>query len=174
MISKWKLIESEIVLDNFYKVARKRYKLPDGKEKDFYIALQSKTVIILPITQDNQVILVRQYRPGPDQIITELPAGRIEEGEEVLEAANRELIEETGYSGEAKWVAESPVSPYSTKWRNTIVITNCQQVTKQKTDDSEFIEVEIMPLNKFRVYIKSGKLTHTESAYLGLDYLGLL
>ncbi len=174
MISKWKLIDTEIVLDKFYKVARKRYKLPEGKEKDFYIALQHKTVIILPITQDNQVVLVRQYRPGPDRIITELPAGRIEEGESALETAKRELLEETGYQGDAKWVAESPVSPYSTKWRNTIVITNCKKIAKQKTDESEFIEVVLMPLNEFRDYIKSGKLTHTESAYLGLDYLGLL
>lgn len=174
MIYKWKLIKSEIVLDKFYKVARRCYKLPNGKEKDFYIALQNNTVIILPITQDNQVVLTRQYRPGPDQIITELPAGRIEEGEKVLEAAARELLEETGYQGESKWVAKSPVSPYSTKWRNTIVVTNCKQIAKQKTDESEFIEVVLMPLNEFRDYIKSGKLTHIESAYMGLDYLGIL
>jgi ADP-ribose pyrophosphatase len=173
-IKKWKLVKSEKILDEYMSIAKRRYLLPSGKEKDFYIDLHGKSVIVLPITKDNQIVLVRQYRPGPDEILTELPAGRVEKGEDVLEAAERELLEETGYKGEAKFIVKAPTGAYSTKWRHTVLVTNCEKISDQKTDDSEFIEVVLMSMDELRGHVRTGKLTSPESVYLGLDYLGLL
>ncbi len=57
-------------------------------------------VVIIPLLNDNEILMLRQYRPGPQEWILELPAGTLERGEDPIDAAARELLEETGYRAE--------------------------------------------------------------------------
>ena len=152
----------------------KLFELPNGKVDDFTIKDERSTVCVLALTGTNEVILAKQFRPGPEGVLLELPGGGLEEGETALEAAARELLEETGYAGDIQHVTTCLDCGYSNMRRECFVATNCKKVAEQKLDDTEFIEVVLMPLPDFRTHLKSGKLTDVEVGYLGLDFLGML
>ncbi|MFW5884779.1 MAG: NUDIX hydrolase [Patescibacteria group bacterium] len=150
------------------------FKLPDGKVSDFYIKNEGPAVGILALTKNQQVILVKQFRPGPKEILDELPGGYVDENETPEEAARRELLEETGYKGKAEFVTTAYDCAYSTMKRHCVVVTKCEKVAEQNLDKTEFAEVVLMTLAEFRELLKSGKNTDIEVGYIGLDYLGLL
>ena len=73
--------------------------LYNGSKAVFEKLKRPDTVIILPVLPDGRIILIEEEQPGSDLVIG-IPGGRIDEGEEVLEAVKRELLEETGYEAE--------------------------------------------------------------------------
>lgn len=174
MIKKWKILTEELIDLGYRKLFRRNYLLPNGEEAEFLIKKEPVVVCMVPFTKDKKVVLTKQYRPGPDKILLELPGGGVEENEKPEEAALRELVEETGYTGEIKYVGPSVDSAYSTLERHNFVILNAEKVGEQKLDDTEFIEVEEVSLDEFRKHLQSGQLTDVETGYLGLDFLGLL
>lgn len=174
-IVKWKELSREIAFQKYArKIERVVFKLPDGKESDFYVKKEGPAVGILAITKDKKVILVKQFRPGPNEILDELPGGYIDVGETPEQAAQRELLEETGYKGKARLVTQAYDCAYSTMNRYCVVITSCEKFASQKLEETEFAEVVLLPLNQFRDLLKSGKNTDIEIGYLGLDFLNLL
>jgi ADP-ribose pyrophosphatase len=99
-IKPWKLISSEMPLDEkWYRVRKDTVEIRPGRViDDYYVGLFNDIVMVAAITKDNQIVLVRQYKHGAGQILTELPAGYMENNEEPLAAAKRELQEETGFT----------------------------------------------------------------------------
>ncbi|MFA5961106.1 MAG: NUDIX hydrolase [Parcubacteria group bacterium] len=174
-IEEWEELSREIVFQKYSrKIEKVIFRLTNGKEKDFYIKKEGPAVGILAITKDEQVILVKQYRPGPGKILDELPGGYVDSGESPKQAAERELLEETGYEGKMQLVTMAYDCAYSTMNRCCMVATNCEKVANQKLDDSEFAEIVLLSLDDFRQLLRSGKMTDVEVGYLGLDYLKLL
>jgi ADP-ribose pyrophosphatase len=174
-IKKWKELSREIIFQKYSrKIEKVIFRLANKKEKDFYIKKEGPAVGILAITKDEQVILVKQYRPGPSEILNELPGGYVDDGESPKRAAERELLEETGYKGKMQLVTMAYDCAYSTMNRYCMVATSCEKVANQKLDDSEFAEIVLLPLDDFRQLLRSGKMTDVEVGYLGLDYLKLL
>lgn len=174
-LQKWKELSREIAFQKYSrKIEKVIYQLPNGEQSDFYIKEEGPATGILALTKDLQVILVRQFRPGPNEILAELPGGYIGKNQTPKQVAERELMEETGYKGKAKIVAQVYDCAYSTMNRYCVVITDCKKVTKQKLDRTEFVEVVLVSLYKFRQLLRSGKMTDVEVGYLGLDFLNLL
>lgn len=174
-IKKWKELSREIAFQKYSrKIEKVIYKMPDGKESDFYLKKEGPATAILALTKDQQVILVKQFRPGPNEILFELPGGYVGDGEAPEQAAERELLEETGYRGNAKLVTTAYDCAYSTMHRHCVVITDCQKIVEQNLDKNEFAEVTLMSLLEFRELLRSGKNTDIEVGYIGLDYLRLL
>ena len=174
-IEKWKELSREIVFQKYSrKIEKVMYKMPNGKENDFYLKKEGPATGILALTKDQRVILVKQFRPGPNEILNELPGGYVGKSETLEKAAERELLEETGYKGDTKLVATVFDCAYSTMNRYCVVVTDCKKVAEQKLDKNEFAEVVLMPLSEFRELLKSGKNTDVEVGYIGLDYLELL
>lgn len=129
---------------------------------------------VLALTEDNEVILAKQYRPGPQKILYELPGGYLDEGEKPEVSASRELLEETGYAGEIEFVGTSFDDAYSTMQRYCFVALNCKKIADQQLDDGEHVEIAYKSLEDFRSLLRSGEMTDVEVGYLGLDHLGLL
>lgn len=148
--------------------------LPNGKQCDFDIKNEGPAVCVLPLTKNNNVILTRQFRPGPEKIFLELPGGGLDNGEIPEQAARRELLEETGYKGDFEFVGTCFDCAYSTMKRYCFVAKNCEKIQEQKLDETEFIDVEEKTIEEFREILRSGEMTDVEVGYLALDFLGFL
>jgi|SRR3989339_325876 len=174
MIENWKKVKEEPFKAGFRKLIKKTFQLPNNKIVDFDIKQEGPAVCVLALTKDNNVILAKQFRPGPEKILLELPGGLIDQKESPENAAKREFLEETGYTGDFQLVGESLDCAYSTMIRYNFVATNCHKIQEQKLEDNEFTEVVEMSLEDFKKHLRSGQLTDVESGYMGLDYLKLL
>jgi ADP-ribose diphosphatase len=174
-IKKWQELSKELVFQKFSRgIEKVKYLLPDGNEMDFYLKKEGPAVAILALTKDQQIILVKQFRPGPGEILNELPGGFVGENEEPSQAAERELLEETGYKGKLQFVTTFFDCAYSTMKRHCFVATECGKISEQNLDQTEFAELVLMSLNEFRQNLKDGKNTDVEAGYIGLDFLNLL
>jgi ADP-ribose pyrophosphatase len=156
------------------KVLLKTYQLPNGLTELFFIDDDRHSVCLFPITEDNKVILVKQFRAGPEAVQLELPGGGLEPTEDPLKAAARELIEETGFEGEIQFLASLPYSPYSTGIRHCYLAVNCRRVKKLDLDPNEFLTVVLMELDEFKEKMRKAQVRGFEVGYLGLDKIGLL
>ena len=174
-IKPWKEISRKQIFKKFSrKIDEVIFELPDGSQSDFYIKAEGNASSILGLTPDNQVILVKQYRPGPKEILDELPGGFVDPDEDPQGAARREFIEETGYDGEFEFVGTCIDDAYSTMLRYLYVAKNCKRVGEPQNTATEQTEVVLLPLAEFRQLLRTGRLTDVEMGYLGLDYLNLL
>jgi ADP-ribose pyrophosphatase len=174
MTEAWQKLGEQSLELGRRKVLRRTFRLPDGNVDDFDIKQEPQVVCILAITPNQQVLLVRQFRPGPEKILLELPGGGIEPGEAPQQAAARELLEETGYTGTVEYISASLDCAYTTLVRHNFIATGCQKVQEPQTGTGEFTEPVTMSLAEFRQHLRQGQLTDIETGYLGLDYLDLL
>lgn len=174
-VQKWQELSREIAFQKYSrKIEKVMFKLPDGKETDFYIKREGPAAGVLAITKNKQVILVKQYRPGPEEVLLELPGGYVDPNEKPEKTMERELLEETGYKGKVKLVTTCFDDAYSTMNRYCFVATDCEKVSEPQTGEHEFVELELLTLEDFRNLLRSGKMTDVEVGYLGLDFLNLL
>ena len=174
-IEKWKEISREEIFSKYGRgIEKVDFKLPNGEINDFYIKRESVFVAALAITKDKKIILVKQFRPGPQEVLIELPGGYVDKGETPKQAAERELLEETGYGGNAEFVTSIIGDGYSTMEKNCVVVTDCEKISKQKLEENEFTEVVLMSMPEFRELLRSGRNSDVEVGYIGLDYLGFL
>lgn len=174
-IKKWEEISRETVFQKYSrKIDKVIFKLQDDSKRDYYIKNEGKVVAVLALTEDNKVILAKQYRPGPNKILLELPGGRVDDNEDVEKAGARELLEETGYKGDIELVMDLDDDGYSSRLKHCVIAKNCRKVAEQNLDETEFINVKVVSLNEFREILRSGRGTDIEIGYLGLDFLNLL
>lgn len=173
-IEKWKEISRELVFNKWRKVEKVVFEMQNGNIGDFYLKKDGPVSATLAFTKDKKVILAKQFRPGLNEILSELPGGLVEKNSNSLKTAERELLEETGYKGKMEFVSSYYVDGYSDRLGNIFVALDCEKVADQKLDEGEFIETELLSLEEFRKLLRSGKMTDVQGGYLGLDYLGLL
>ena len=144
---KWKVLSSEYLHRRPWLTVRKdAVQLPDGRvNPEYYILEYPDWVNIIALTKDGQMILERQYRHGLGKTCYELPCGVIEEGEAPLEAAKRELLEETGYAGGEwqEWMTLSPNPSTSTNLTHCFLVTGVEKVSEQHLDATEDITVSL-------------------------------
>lgn len=174
MLAPWQKLRETTLRVGHRSIIRKTFRLPDGKESIYDVTNDGDVVCILALTKEQTVVLVQQYRPGPEKILLELPGGFIEPGQSPTEAARDELLQETGFDGDIQFVATRAFSGYSNRTYHSFVATNCRRVQDQKLDPEEFLEVVELPLADFRHHLRHGQLTDTVTGYVGLDALGLL
>ncbi|MDH6129283.1 NUDIX hydrolase [Kitasatospora sp. GP82] len=174
--ASWREIERTTVFSKFGRsVDRVEFELPDGRKEEFYLKRECPGVAVLALTTDQRVILARQYRPGPDRVLYELPGGVLEPGEDALDAVVRELLEETGYQGEVHAAGPYWLDAYSNVRHFAFFATGCVKVAEPTPERTEFIDVVTFGLAEFRSRVlRSGEMTDTAAAYLALDVLNLL
>ena len=123
--------------------------LPDGRIADREIVEHNGGVAVIPVTDDGYVYMVTQYRLAAQQLMLEVPAGKLEKGEDPLECGKRELIEETGYKGnEFTFLGEFFVSPGYCKEKISIYLARGLEWQGQNLDDGEFLNVKKYSLDE--------------------------
>jgi len=129
---------------------------------------------VLALTPTGEVLLVRQFRPGPERAILCLPGGLVDEGETVEDAAVRELREETGYAAGS---LELVVSTRFGNWTNpryVAIARDCVLAYEQQVDEMEDCVPALMSVEDVRAELRSGQMATVDQAYLALDHAGLL
>lgn len=161
-VQKWKTLSSKLVFDNrWYRLRQDVVSLPNGHiVDDFFVSLRPDIATVLPITANEEVVFVRQYRHGIGEILLELPAGTFEAEEEPLAVAKRELAEETGYVAE-DWAQVATFYNSPVKQNNRIHLFKAQNVqltSAQQLDVTEDIEVVLKPIAAIPALIASGEI----------------
>ncbi len=175
MTNIWKEVKKEEVFRKYSRVINRiDFEMPNREVKDFYIKQEGPAVAVVALDEKKNVILARQFRPGPQKVFYELPGGYLDVNEEPKFSAARELKEETGYEGNIEFVGTCSDDAYSTMVRYCFVATNCKKVSGQKLDEGEYVEIVTKTLEEFREILRSGEMTDVEVGYLGLDFLKLL
>lgn len=170
----WKKLKEEPYKAGWRKMLRKTFVLLNGKEMDYDTRDDGRAVCGLALTPENKVVLVKVFRPGPEKVVMELPGGYINKDEEPITAAKRELLEETGYTGDFELVGGVLDDAYSNCVRYCFVAINSRKVQEPNWEEDEECEIVEMDLDSFRKHLRSGQLTDVEIGYLALDYLKLL
>jgi ADP-ribose pyrophosphatase len=149
--------------------------LPNGKHSKREIIKHPGAVAILPITDDNKIVMVEQFRKALERTIVEIPAGKLEKGEEPALCARRELEEETGYEcASLEWLISFYTSP---GFADEIVhLYVARGLVKKKDsaalDEDEFVNIEEVTLAEAVQYIRDQKIYDAKTAY-AIQYLQL-
>lgn len=166
MISKWETIEEKEV--GKFKIFNlswiKRQHPTMEKEGDFVVLKSPEWVNIIPITKENNIVFVEQYRHGTDEITLEIPGGLVEENENPMFASQRECLEETGFEGDGNATLlgyNVPNPAFLTNKCYSYVWFNCKKTSKQNLDPHEDINVVEIPMAKVKDYIIQGKIKHS-------------
>ena len=134
-----------------------------NREHEFYILESNDWVNVIPLTRQDEVVLIRQYRHGIQEITLEIPGGIVEDGDSPEETARRELLEETGYS-ESGMTLLGSVNANPAFLNNrcyTYIARDVYIAGEQNQDDKEDIEVVIKPLDEIPLLIREGAITHS-------------
>jgi 8-oxo-dGTP pyrophosphatase MutT (NUDIX family) len=164
MVKPWKRIRSQT--NQTYRIFSIRTDTTlsprTGAEHEFYVIESGDWVNVIPITADEQVVMIRQYRHGSGEITLEIPGGLVEPGDTPEKAASRELLEETGYQAE-EWKKIGVVNPNPAIFSNrchTFFARNLTKVGNPTLDQTEDIDVVLLPLSDIPRLIRNGVIDH--------------
>jgi ADP-ribose pyrophosphatase len=176
----WKRLDSRyVVRDEWFTLRADSYLLPDERViEPVYVIEYQDWVNVLALTSTQEVVLVRQFRPGLGRTVLELPGGTTDPGETcMLEAARRELLEETGYAGDdfsaLGAIAPNPAS--HTNMMHCFLARNVERVREPDPDDTEYIEVVLLPLDELIQMAQRGEILqamHLSTLFFALGKLG--
>jgi len=172
----WETIKRTLTLDRspWMRVFEDDIRLPDGRIIEGYLRLETPGyVVIVPVRSDARIGFIRSYKRGVDGIDIQPPAGILEQGEDPLEAAKRELMEELGCSAET-WheLGEVVLSGnYFAGCAHFFLASGCLQVAEPDSGDLEEQEIIWLPLEEARLSWSEGGFRQVDAvAALGLAF----
>ena len=168
-MDKWKTTCSQELLDTkWVKVRKDAVDLPNGQHiDDFYAITINEAAAIVALDDDGNIILKKEYRHCYGRDLIEIPAGGFERGEEGLEVAKRELLEETGYvSDDWQFIGRTVESSAKlTNYMHIYFADHCRKVSGQHLDATEEIEVLVMPLEQAVSMVMDNEICCNSSAH---------
>jgi ADP-ribose pyrophosphatase len=165
----WRTLSRRTLLSRppWMEVGEERVGLPDGREVDGFLWVRTRDFVAMAaVTERDQVILIRSYKHGPRTVSLAVPAGYIEDGEEPLAAAKRELLEETGHTSDDWTSLGSYVvdGNYFVATEHIFLARAARKVSEPASGDLEEMEVVVVPLAEISDYVQRGEVVQLSSA----------
>ena len=159
----WRRRSSEIIADcRVFQVRRDVSISPHkGGEHDFFVLESSDWINIIPLTPDNEVVMIEQYRHGSEEVTLEIPGGMVDAGETPEAAAAREMLEETGYAATGEAIGLGKVRPNPAihkNWIHTFLASDVSLRQQPIFDSTEQNVVHIVPLEDIPSLIMDGTI----------------
>lgn len=162
---KWKVLESAYLYkEEWLTIRKEKCELPNGKIIPGYYVLEYPTwVNAFAITEDNKVILVKQYRHALGHVGIEVPGGVAEDGESPEEACRRELLEETGYQFETfHYLGKISANPATTtNLTHMFLATGGKKVAEQQLDETEEVEVLYHSIDEVKELVLQNRIVQS-------------
>jgi ADP-ribose pyrophosphatase len=165
----WERQDERVLFSGYRTLVTRSFATPDGV-RDFEIEVKADVAVVVALTPSRKVVLVREFRPGVEQWLLELPGGNVDSGEDPSAAAARELLEETGFQASLRYVGSIVADAYSTSRTHLCVGDDARQLQRS----AEGLEVALLSVSEFREHLRTGRLTDVGPGYLALDALDLL
>lgn len=172
-MGKWTVVNSEYNFKSpFGNLRRDTCEMPDGTViENYYVNEYADWVNAVVLTEDEEIILVEQYRHPGNDFYLEIPAGKVEEGESYEEAIRREIREETGYGSDQELIhlGEFMVNPATqTNKVITFLMLDAKRIYEQDLDEAEVLEVRHFPFTSMGDMIRRMEITQlfTVTSYL--------
>ncbi len=168
------VLNTEVILAKPKRWVHELLRMPDGQEIDWYFTDTAPSVVVVPVTADGNVVMVKQYRHNLRQDTIELPAGLVNHGEDIEAAAERELVEETGYSIDRG--ALYPLGHFynmpseSNKWVNLFLATPAFRTgdAHLDTEIEQYFDMSVVEMPFDQAIAEAGRSIH------GLETIGAL
>jgi ADP-ribose pyrophosphatase len=156
----WKKISSEVKFKNpWWTYIVDKYLLPSGREGDYHYVQTGGSVFIIPVFDDGNLLMIKQYRYLNERFSLEFPGGGVKPGENPDEIARKELIEETGYSGELEKVGIfNPFCGVTNEYCHVYIARNLKPSEEEKPDDSEEFLVQKISVNELEELIYTNEI----------------
>lgn len=148
-----------------------------GVVHEFQVLDSPDWVAVIPLTPDNEVVLVNQYRHGSGEFSLEPPGGLVKEGQSPEQSAREELEEETGYRA-STWELVSCMHPMPAIFTNRFYVYLARNAVPTGTvhpEETEELETVLVPVSEIRTYMRSGRITSSvmiAALYLFLEHIG--
>lgn len=141
--------EQQVWSGRIFDINRLQVALPDGRPAVRDVVRHPGAVAVVALTQDQRVVLVRQYRTALDRVTVEIPAGKLDPGEDPLEAARRELLEETGVTaGKIGYLTTMATSDGFCDELIHLYMATDLRFSQSNPDDDEFLHVDLVPIQQ--------------------------
>lgn len=177
----WKILSSEYLTDkNYFRARRDKCITTSGKIiPEYYVVEIDPSLCALGITEDNQAVMVKQYRHPVSKTLIEIPGGFVEKNETPEQAIAREMLEETGYEfSKYELVGEVAANPgVLNNYTKLFLATGGKKVAEQKLDANEDITVELIPIDHLIEMLMQNKIEqsmHANCIFYSLLKLGKL
>ena len=159
-----RVASQELLRGNFLHAMRDTVRLPDGKEATREYVIHPGAVMVVAELPDGRLVLERQFRYPVQSVMVEFPAGKLDPGEDSLVCAQRELLEETGYTAR-QWARAGvlhPVISYSTEF---IDIWFARDLTagQRQLDAGEFLDVFSASTDELLQWCRDGRITDAKT-----------
>lgn len=156
-------------------VVTKYFSQGGNHEKDWTTIgkVGERAAAVIALTEDNRVVIARQFRPAPEAIWEELPGGCVDAGEDPQSAAVRELREETGYepTGDVVYLGELQPMSYINTIHSYYLAFNCVQRHSQQCDADEYIEIDTISIDELITNAKQGRMSDFGAVLMAYEEL---
>jgi 8-oxo-dGTP pyrophosphatase MutT (NUDIX family) len=178
---KWKILSTEYISRHKYFTARKdKCQMPDGKiVEEYFVVELPLTVCAVALTEEGEVLMVKQYRHPIEEVLLEIPGGFVDEGESGEEAMKRELKEETGHEFDSfTYVGKIAANPgVLNNFTHFYLAKGGRKTGEQQLDANEELQIEKISVAELKTLFLENKIiqaTHNNCIFYALRALGEL